>query len=349
MSRQRVVVRRGGMSLRVDVRTLGVAGVLLCAALAAVVASVAAGEFPIPPLDVVVTLVGAGDEATDFIVLDLRLPRALTALLAGAALGLAGAIFQQATRNPLVSPDVIGVAGGASVGAVAVIVLGTSSGAATVPLAALAGALASGAALYALTWRRGIDGYRLVLVGIGVAALMQAGVWYLLTRGRIFEVAEAYVWLVGSLNGSGWTHVAALAGTLAVLAPLLVGLGRRLDALRLGDEVARSLGVGVERARLLLLALAVVLTGVAVSCTGSIGFVAFVAPHLARRSNPAASSQALLPLAAGCGALLVVLADLVGRMVFAPTEIPVGIVTSLLAGPYFLWQLRRTTRLGMAA
>ena len=159
--------------------------------------------------DVVSTLVGAGDRGTDFIVLDLRLPRALTALLAGAALGLAGAIFQDVTRNPLVAPDIVGVAGGASLAAIALIVLGSTDGAVSVPLAALAGALVSGAALYGLAWRRGVQGYRIVLVGIGVAAFTNAGISYVLTEGRIFEVAQAYVWLVGSLNGRGWEDVVA--------------------------------------------------------------------------------------------------------------------------------------------
>ena len=348
MSRRRISLRHGQASLRIDMRTLGVAAALAVAASLALVAGVALGEFAIAPFDVLAALAGAGDGATGFIVRDLRLPRALTALLAGAALGLAGAVFQQVTRNALVAPDVIGVAGGASLPAVAVIVLGSASGAAAVPLAALAGALVSGALLYALTWRGGVQGYRLVLVGIGVAAFMQAGVSYVLTEGRIFEVSQAYVWLVGSVNGRGWEHVWPLAATLALLAPVLLGLGRRLDALALGDEMARSLGLGVERSRLALLATAVVLTAVAVSATGPIGFVAFIAPHIARRLSGSASSQGLLPLAAGCGAVLVLASDLGGRLLFAPTEIPVGIVTAVVGAPYFLFLLRRAHRLGAA-
>jgi iron complex transport system permease protein len=267
-------------------------------------------------------------------------------MLAGAALGLAGAIFQQVARNPLVAPDIVGVAGGASLAAVALIVLGSSSGAAAVPLAALAGALASGAALYVLAWRRGVKGYRLMLVGIGVAALMQAGVSYVLTEGRLFEVAQAYVWLVGSVNGRGWAQVWPLALALALLLPIILGLARRLDALTLGDELARSFGLGVERTRLALLAAAILLTGVAVSATGPVGFVAFIAPHIARRLIRSASSQGLLPIATGCGAALILVSDLAGRLLFAPTEIPVGIITSIIAAPYFLLLLRRAGRLG---
>jgi iron complex transport system permease protein len=340
---RRLTLRRGELSLRVDVRSLGVLAGLTAAALAALTASLALGEFAVPPLDVLASLAGVGDGATDFIVLGLRLPRALTALLAGAALGLSGSVFQQVTRNPLVSPDIVGVAGAASLAAVSLIVLGHSSGAALVPVASLAGALVGGAALYALAWRRGVQGARLVLVGIGLGAFTQAGVAYVLTEGRIFEAAQAYVWLVGSVNGSDWESIGALAGALAVLLPLLLALGRRLEALALGDDLARSFGIGVERSRLGLLAAATALAGVAVSAAGPVGFVAFLAPQVAHRLNPSAS-QSQLPLAAGCGAVLVLVADVVGRLAFAPTEIPVGLVTSIIAAPYFLWLLRRSPR-----
>jgi iron complex transport system permease protein len=314
---------------------------LVAATFAALVASVAIGEFAVPPLDVVETLVGAGDQATSFIVIDLRLPRALTGLLAGAALGLAGMVFQDVTRNALVSPDIVGVAAGASLAAVALIVFGSTSGAAPVPLAALAGALIAGVALYGLAWRRGIHGYRLVLVGIGIAAFADAGIYYVFTKGRIFEVARAYVWLVGSLNGRSWEQVWPLVAALAVLLPLLLVLARNVDVLRFGDDVAAGLGVRVERTRMLLLAAAVVLTAVAVACAGPIGFVAFASPHVARALIGVASVRSALIAAAACGALLVLAADLAGRMLFAPTEIPVGIVTSILAAPYFLLLLRR--------
>jgi iron complex transport system permease protein len=348
VSAQRITLRRGRASVRLDLRPLAVAGALAAAAAIVLVASVALGELAIAPLDVVAALAGAGDRATSFVVVDLRLSRALTALLAGAALGLAGAVFQAVTRNPLVAPDVVGIAGGASLAAVAVIVLGATGGAVPVSLAALAGALASGAALYVLAWRGGVQGYRIVLVGIGLAAFAQAGISYVLTEGRIFEVAQAYVWMVGSLNGRGWGEVWPLAATLALLSPALLGLARRVDVLELGDDVARALGLGVERTRLAMLAMAVGLTGVAVSAAGPIGFVAFVSPHLARRLARPACTRDLLLTAAGAGAVLVLVADLAGRLLFAPTEIPAGIVTSIVAAPYFLALLRRAHRLGVA-
>ena len=332
------MTRRG----RLDIRVVSVLAALLAATFAALVASVALGEFSIPPLDVVATLAGAGDRATNFIVLDLRLPRALTGLLAGAALGIAGAVFQDVTRNPLAAPDVLGVAGGASLAAVALIVFSSGS-AVSVPLVALAGALTAGTALYVFAWRRGIHGYRIVLIGIGVSVFAQAGIAYVLAKGRIFEVAQAYVWMVGSLNGRGWSQVWPLVAALVVLVPVLYALGRRADVLALGDDVARALGLGVERTRLLMLGLAVGLTGIAVAAAGPIGFVAFVAPHISRRLAHVRTAQGLLALSAATGSVLVLLADLVGRLAFSPHEIPVGIVTSILAAPYFLFLLRRGT------
>jgi iron complex transport system permease protein len=215
-----------------------------------------------------------------------------------------------------------------------------------VPGAALAGALVAGAVLYGLSWRGGVHGYRLVLVGIGLTALLQAGVNYVLTRGRIFDVAEAYTWLVGSLNGVGWQQVWPLVAALGVLLPAALLLGRQLEVLQLGDEVARALGVGVERSRLALLAVAIVLVGMAVAACGAVAFVAFVAPHVARRLTRSVSPAAVLPVAACCGALLVSGADVAGRLAFSPTEIPVGILTAIIAAPYFLILLRRANRIG---
>jgi len=347
VSARRAVLRAGGVSLRLELRPLAVLCVLASAAAAGVVGSISFGEFPLAPGEVLSALAGGGESSTRFIVLELRAPRALTAVLAGAALGIAGAIFQDVARNPLVAPDVIGLTWGAALAAVVLIVLVDSAGAVSVPAAALGGALAAGVGLYALAWRGGVQGYRLVLIGVGVAALLQAGVSYVLVRGRIIDVHQAYIWLVGSLNGRSWEHVWPLALTLAVLAPAILLLARRLEALQLGDDLARSLGVGVERSRLGLLGAAVVLCGIAVAAAGPLAFVAFIAPHVARRLARSAAPLAVLPAAAAAGALLVVGADIAGRLVIAPREIPAGIVTAIVAAPYFLWLLRRANRLGV--
>lgn len=348
MSAARITVRRGGWSLRIAPWPVTLICGLLVALSAVLVASVALGEFNLPVADVVASIVGAGDASTDFIVLDLRLPRALTAILAGAALGMSGAVFQEVTRNPLVSPDIVGVSGGAAVAACSLIVLGKADAPVAVPLAALGGALVAGAVLYGLAWRDGIDGYRVVLVGIGLGAFTTAAIGYVLTRGRIFEVAEAYLWMVGTVNGRSWSQVVPLAVSLLVLVPLLLALARRMDALTLGDDVARSFGMHVERTRSGLLLIAVVLVAVAVAAAGPVGFVAFIAPHLARRLLGAGSAQALVPLAGLAGALLVLGCDLGARLVFSPTEVPVGLITSIVAAPYFLLLLRRAGRIGAA-
>ena len=349
MTAGRVTLRAGAASVRVETRAAAVLVVAVLATAAAFTFALSRGEYPIAAGDVLAALAGGGDQATSFIVMDLRLPRALTGLLAGAALGIAGGIYQDVARNPLVSPDIIGITFGASLMAVTLIVLGDGSGTYAVPLAALAGALGAGAALYGLAWRGGVEGYRMVLIGVGLTALFQAGVSYVLTRGQILEAQQAYIWLVGSLNGRGWEHVWPLVVTLIVLAPVALALGRQLSARQLGDDVARALGLGVERTRLALLAVATALTAIAVAAAGPLAFVAFVAPHIARRLCRTTSPAAMLPVAACGGALLVVVADVAGREPFAPTEIPVGIVTAIIAAPYFLYLLGRTNRKGVAA
>jgi iron complex transport system permease protein len=343
IGRARLVLRprRGGLSLRVDVRLLVVCAALGALGTVAFALSLAWGDFPLPLADVIATLAGGGHQADRFIVIDVRLPRALVAALAGAALAVSGAIFQTLVRNPLAAPDVIGITAGASVAAVTVFVLGAS--AALIPVAAFGGAIAASALLYVLAWRGGLSPYRLVLVGIGIEALGMAGTTYVLVRGRIEDVQQATVWLVGSLNARAFTDVWPLVAGLAVLAPAVALLARSLDALSLGEDQARALGVRVERARMGLVVAAAGLAAVAVAAAGPIGFVAFIAPHIARGLTKV-SGAAALPGAALCGAVLVLASDLVGRLLLSPTEIPVGIVTSVVGAPFFLWLLYRANR-----
>lgn len=340
-----LLLRHRGRSLRIAPRTIVVLAALGALVPALLIVSVAVGEYGLAPGEVLSALVGAGDTGTRFVVLELRLPRALTAVLAGATLGVAGALFQEVTRNALVSPDVVGISHGASAAAAAVIVLTPWESPLALPAAALVGAIGAGAALAALSWRGGLAGVRVVLVGIGLAALCHAAISFVLTKGRIFEVSEAYVWLVGTVNGRSWEQVVPLAFAALILIPAAGLLSRRLDALRLGDDLARAFGVPVERTRAAVLFVGTALTAAAVAAAGPIGFVAFLAPHVARRLVRSGSSQSLVPVAAGCGALLVAAADLVARLAFAPTELPVGLVTSILAAPYFLWLLQRSGRL----
>jgi iron complex transport system permease protein len=342
-----LVVRldRLGCSGRVHGRAVVVTAVALAATAGVACWSLALGDFPVPLVDVVRALVGSGAEDSAFIVRTLRLPRALAGVLVGAAFGLAGAVFQRLARNPLASPDVVGVNAGATAAAVFVIVLLHGSGA-KVTAAALAGGAGTTAAVYLLAYRRGITGYRFVLVGIGITAALGSVTSYLLTRAEIFDAQRAAVWFTGSLNGRSWADVRPVAIGLAVLGPLVLALARPLRVLELGDDAAQALGVRVEGVRAALLAAAAGLAAVGTASSGPIGFVALVSPQLARRLvGP--RSIGLVPSAA-VGALLLSAADLAGRRALAPDELPVGVVTAVLGAPYLLWLLARANRIGAA-
>ncbi|MCX4694116.1 iron chelate uptake ABC transporter family permease subunit [Streptomyces sp. NBC_01408] len=333
----------GGKSLRVERRAL-VTGVLLAlAALAMAVVLIGTGDFPIAPWDVVQTLLGNGSPAHQFIVNDLRLPRVLVALLVGAALGMAGAVFQSVSRNPLGSPDLLGFGYGSAVGALAVIIL-FKGGATEVAVGALLGGLLAGVAVYLLAYKRGIQGYRLVLVGIGASAVLIAVIQYLLTKAQVVDATRAMVWLTGSLAGRDWAQVTPLSVLCAVLFPLVLGQGRALRMMEMGDDAAYALGVRVERTRLLLMLAAIVLTTAAAAAAGPISFVALAAPQLARRLTR--SPGANLMTAALMGALLLLVSDWASQRAFGADQLPVGVVTGLVGGVYLLWLLVTERRAG---
>jgi iron complex transport system permease protein len=345
--RPRRTVRIGAVSATYRRRQLAVPLLVLAVLVLTAAASLGRGDFPISVPDVLRALVGAGDHTQRFIVLQLRAPRIVVGVLVGLALGISGALIQTFARNPLASPDVLGVTGGAAVGAVAVVVLGGSTtaggllGGFGVPAAALAGGLLMALLVFALAWRAGVDGYRLVLVGIGLSAMAQAVVNYLLTRSRIQDTSVANVWLTGSLNGRGWDQALPLALALLVLLPAALALSRVLAALQFGDETARGLGVRVPLAQAVTVVVAVALAAFAVSAAGPILFVALVVPQIAVRlaggSRPPLLASGLL------GALLVVASDLLARTALS-TSFPVGVVTSIVGAPYLLWLLVRGRR-----
>ena len=323
-------------------RSVAVSSALAVAIVVLLCVSVSVGDFPISLHDVVPAVFGFGEPNVGFVVRTLRLPRALAAVLVGAAFGLSGLIFQSLARNPLASPDVIGITTGASAAAVTIIVLsGTTS--AMVALGALGGALATALVLYLLAYRNGLSAYRLVLVGIGVDAVLRAVTSYLLTRAKVFEAQRAMVWLAGSLNGRSWTQVKLLGAAMLLLVPAVLVLLRPLRAIQLGDDTAQALGVRVERSRAALTLVAVVLAAVATATAGPIAFVAFVAAPIARRLVRA---PLMLVPAALTGALVLLLSDLIARRVFAPTELPVGVVTGVIGAPYLLWLLAHANRTG---
>ncbi|WP_406187519.1 FecCD family ABC transporter permease [Streptomyces sp. NBC_01006] len=317
-------------------RALAVGLLLTAAALAMAVVLIGTGDFEIAPWDVVQTLLGNGTPANDFIVNDLRLPRVLVAVLVGAALGTAGAVFQSVSRNPLGSPDLLGFSYGSAVGALTVIVL-FKGGATAVAGGALLGGLLSGVLVYLLSYRRGIHGYRLVLVGIGASAMLVAVINYLLTKAQLVEATRAMVWLTGSLAGRDWSQVWPLLGTCAVLFPLVLGQGRALRMMEMGDDAAYALGVRVERTRMLLMLAAVLLTTAAAAAAGPISFVALAAPQLARRLTRSPGSNLLT--GALMGSVLLLVSDWASQRAFGADQLPVGVVTGLVGGVYLLWLL----------
>jgi iron complex transport system permease protein len=334
---------RVGVSARVPTRAVAVIAVVLAGSAGVLVWSLTVGDVPVPVGDVLAVLLGDDPGGAGRVVQSLRLPRGLTAVGAGAAFGLSGAIFQRITGNPLASPDVIGITWGAAAAAVGAVVL-LDAGGTTVSLYALAGGVVTALAVYLLAYRQGVTGYRLVLVGIGLSAVCTAVTSYLLTRSDLYEARQAVVWLTGSLGDRDWDHARPLGVALALLVPVAAGLARPLRLLELGDDTARGLGARVELSRAALLLTGTALAAVATASTGPVGFAALVSPQIARRLV-GGRSLALLP-AAACGALLLVTADLVGRRVVAPTELPVGVVTSLVGAPFLLVLLARANRIG---
>ncbi|MET9323793.1 iron chelate uptake ABC transporter family permease subunit [Streptomyces sp. NPDC003038] len=326
----------GGVSLRVERRALATGALLTAAVLAMAVVLIGTGDFQIAPWDVVRTLLGNGTPADDFIVNDLRLPRVLVAVLVGAALGMSGAVFQSVSRNPLGSPDLLGFGYGSAVGALTVIIVFNGS-ATAVAAGALVGGLLAGVAVYLLAYKQGVQGYRLVLVGIGASAMLVAVIQYLLTKAQLVEATRAMVWLTGSLAGRDWAQVWPLLVTCAVLFPLVLGQGRALRMMEMGDDAAYALGVRVERTRLLLMLAAILLTTAASAAAGPISFVALAAPQLARRLTRSPGGSLLT--AALMGSVLLLVSDWASQRAFGSDQLPVGVVTGLVGGVYLLWLL----------
>lgn len=310
--------------------------------------SVGRGEYPIAVGDVLRVLAGGGTRGETFVVTELRLPRVLCGALVGAALGVAGALTQGVARNPLTSPDVLGVTDGAGVAALLVIVLAGSGGTAVgllaavgLPVAALVGGLLAAALVVGLAYRQGLDAFRFILVGLGISVALVSVTSWLLVIANVQQAGLALVWLRGSLNARGWEHVVPIAVVLVIVLPIAIALAFRLDALDLGDDAARGLGERVDRSRVLLLGLAVVLAASATAAAGPIRFVALVVPQVSVRLT--GGSRPPLLASALAGALLVVAGDLLARTVLGG-EVPVGVVTVVLGAPYLLYLLVRRTR-----
>ncbi|WP_275558221.1 iron chelate uptake ABC transporter family permease subunit [Streptomyces sp. 5-6(2022)] len=336
-------VRLGQVSFVWRPWLVGVTLLLAAATFLVFCLSIGVGDFPIGLSRVVATILGGGERVDEFVIMDLRMPRALAGLIVGVALGVSGALTQSIARNPLASPDILGITGGA--GAVAVFLVTVSGGTAAAVVsavglsaAALAGGLGTGLLVYFLAWRRGIDGFRLILIGISVSAVMEAITTWLLATADIKDVARAQAWLVGSLEGRSWGDVRVALWCTLVLLVVVSCAAFQFKPMHLGDEVAAGLGVRYSMVRAVLLLCAVLLAAVAVSAAGPVPFVALVAPQaamrLARCPTPPMAASGLV------GALLLIGADLVARTAL-PVTLPVGVVTAAIGGPFLVYLLVR--------
>ncbi len=340
----RITLRHRRWSLRLHRRGLGLNLMLAGLLVAGAIAALLQGRIPVSPADLWQLLTGAAPgRAVAHAVFDIRLPRLLVTLGAGAALGASGAVFQSIARNPLGSPDVIGFTAGAASGALLQIIAFGGTGADVVP-AAMAGALLTGAGVYLLARKNGrVGAHRLVLTGIGVGAMLSALNALLLVKGDLDAAISANLWLAGSVEGRNWGHVWPLWAGLALLLPAMLFGMRPLALMAMGDDLAGPLGVAVERVRGGMLLAALLLVALATSAAGPIAFVALAAPQLAQRLGRTVEQ----PLfgAALMGALLLTGADLLTRVLPVGAVLPVGQVTGVLGGLYLIWLL---TRQGLA-
>ena len=332
-----LAVRTGRITGRRRTRAAVVIGMMIAALVIIFGIGLTVGDLPISFTDVLASLTGSGSARADLVVLELRLPRLVTGAAVGAALGAAGAMFQSLTRNPLGSPDIVGFTAGSATGAIlAIVVFG--GGAAVVVGGALVGGLVCALIVLALASAGGTTtGYRFILIGIGAAAVLSALNGFLVTRAALGDATAARTWVVGSLNARGWETALPLLGVLAILIPVAVLSQRTLSTLELGDDLARSVGVGVSRARFALVCCGLALAAAGTAAAGPVAFIALASPQLARRltrgSGPGVGAATVM------GALLLVTSDIIAQRALAPVTLPVGVVTGLIGGVYLGWLL----------
>jgi iron complex transport system permease protein len=307
------------------------------------------GMIRLSPKEVMSTLFGLGTQKQELILYSFRLPRIVIAILAGMGLAVSGAIMQGVSKNALADPGILGINAGAGLAAV-IVIMYTASNPQNVdvyllPFAALAGAMLTATLIYVLAWRKGAtSSHRLLLVGIAVGAGISAVMTLLIVKMKFYTIMLASIWLSGSLWGTNWDFVKALLPWIVILIPLTIYKSRYLNVLNLGDHTAMGLGTSVEKERIKLLVMAVALAASCVAVGGGIGFLGLVGPHIARKLvGP--NHKWLIPVSALVGGLFLVVADMVGRNVLAPAEIPVGIVVSGIGAPYFLYLLIKSRRM----
>ncbi|MCM3718603.1 FecCD family ABC transporter permease [Fictibacillus phosphorivorans] len=338
------VIQRKSFSYLIDKKTMFAIIILTMIALLSILISIGVGELYIPPLEVFTALIGSGLEMNQMIITEFRLPRVLVAFIAGASLALAGAILQGVIRNPLASPDMVGITGGAGFAAVAFLTLFSDDSNNLLlsmnymPLFAFVGATIVAFLIYALAWKDGVTPIRLILIGIGLMALFQALTTLMMLMGPIYRASQATVWLTGTVYGTSWKEVKAMLPWFLGMLPILILLVRRLNIQGFGDDLTTVAGISVHRERFMLLMVCTALAGSAVAFAGAMGFVGLIGPHIARRIT-GSSFGGLFPAAALIGGIMVVLADLAGRTLFSPLEVPAGVFTAAIGAPYFIYLL----------
>jgi len=314
---------------------------LMLVSLAVAVFSLRSGAVTLDFTQVFNALTGSAPRNITMVVTEWRLPRVMMALLMGAALGISGAIFQSLMRNPLGSPDVMGFNTGAWSGVlVAMVLFGQHLTAIT--LAAMAGGILTSLIVWGLAWRDGIETFRLIIIGIGMRAMLMAFNTWLLLQASLETSLSAGLWFAGSLNGLTWAKTLPAAPLILLMFVCALLLVKRMRLLEMGDDSACALGVSVERSRLMLMLVAVVLTAAATAIAGPISFIALVAPHIARRLSGTARWG--LTQSALCGSLLLLAADLCAQQLFMPYQLPVGVVTVSLGGIYLIVLLVQESR-----
>lgn len=329
---------RGSISLRLDRRAVVVGILVACLTLIVGLYTLTAGAAKTPLADVLSSLFGGADQRTHMLVIEWRLPRLLFAVFCGLALGMSGAVFQSLTRNPLGSPDVIGFSAGSYTGALVVMLLIGSVGYRDVAAGALIGGILTAALVYGLAFRGGVEGFRLIIMGIGVSAVLGSVNSYLMLKADLQDAMVVAAWGAGSLNGLGFEQFWPMLAVFVLLVPLTLALGPGLRQLEMGDDAAKALGLRTETTRLRGVILGVALIALVTAAAGPISFVALAAPQIARRLTRA-PGIGLVP-AALVGALLLAGADIVAIAL----QLPVGIVTVSIGGGYLLWLLIREYR-----
>lgn len=325
--------RNPAISLRFD-RRAAVVGVVIVGLVVAVgIYTLSTGASATPIRDVFSALVGRGDHRTQMLVVEWRLPRLLFAVFCGIALGMSGALFQSLTRSPLGSPDIIGFSAGSYTGALFVMLVAGSVGYRDIAAGALIGGILTAALVYGLSYRGGVEGFRLIIMGIGVSAVLGSVNSYLMLKADLPDAMVAAAWGAGSLNGLGFDQFWPMFGLLVLLVPLTLMLGPAMRQLEMGDDAAKALGLRTEPYRLAAVVVGVALTALVTAAAGPISFIALAAPQIARRITRA-PGVGLIP-AGVVGALLLAGADVISIGI----QLPVGIITVSIGGSYLIWLL----------